>query len=58
MGAAVAPTLATPLYASAGLAALPFLVGGGLKIAYDLLLYRAFRSVRPPEERRAVALGR
>ncbi len=27
------------------------LVGAGLKISYDLLLYRAFRSVRPPEER-------
>jgi hypothetical protein len=23
---------------------------GGLKIAYDLLLYRSFRHVRPPEE--------
>ena len=32
-------------------AALPFVIAGGLKIVYDLLLYREFRSVRPPEER-------
>jgi MFS family permease len=29
----------------------PLLVGGGLKVVYDLLLYRAFRHVVPPEER-------
>jgi predicted MFS family arabinose efflux permease len=28
----------------------PLIIGGGLKIAYDLLLLRMFRSVRPPEE--------
>jgi hypothetical protein len=33
----------------------PLLVGPGIKVAYDLLLYRAFRHVRPPEERRAQA---
>jgi hypothetical protein len=32
------------------LAAFPFFLAGGLKIVYDLLLYRAFRSVRPAEE--------
>jgi predicted MFS family arabinose efflux permease len=30
----------------------PLLVGGGTKIAYDLLLYRSFRDFKPPEERR------
>jgi hypothetical protein len=25
-------------------------VSGGLKIVYDLLLYRSFRALRPPEE--------
>jgi predicted MFS family arabinose efflux permease len=30
----------------------PLLVGGGLKVTYDLLLYRAFRLLRPPEEQR------
>jgi MFS family permease len=29
----------------------PLVIGGGLKIAYDVLLFRAFRHVRPPEER-------
>ena len=28
----------------------PLLVGGGVKVAYDLLLYRSFRSLKPPEE--------
>jgi hypothetical protein len=28
----------------------PLVVGAGMKIAYDLLLWRAFRKVRPPEE--------
>ena len=29
----------------------PLVLGGGAKISYDLLLYRAFRKLRPPEER-------
>ena len=28
----------------------PFLIGGGMKVTYDLVLYRAFRKLRPPEE--------
>jgi MFS family permease len=28
----------------------PLVIGGGTKISYDLLLYRAFRNLRPPEE--------
>jgi MFS family permease len=28
----------------------PLLVGAGMKIGYDLLLWRAFRNVKPPEE--------
>jgi predicted MFS family arabinose efflux permease len=48
-GAAVAPALGG-LVLSVSLAA-PFFVSGGLKIVYDLLLYRGFRSIRPPEER-------
>jgi len=30
----------------------PLVAGGGMKIGYDLLLYRAFRHLKPPEERR------
>ncbi len=51
VGAALAPILAGPLYASAALASLPFFVAGGLKIAYDLALWRSFGALRPPEER-------
>jgi len=29
----------------------PLFLGGGLKVVYDLLLWRAFRHVAPPEER-------
>jgi MFS family permease len=31
--------------------AAPLAIGGGAKIGYDALLYRAFRKVKPPEER-------
>jgi MFS family permease len=30
----------------------PLVAGGGLKIGYDILLYRAFRHLKPPEEQR------
>ena len=30
----------------------PLVIGGGTKVAYDLLLYRAFQKLRPPEEDR------
>lgn len=43
-GAAISPNLAAPLYAIPGLSFLPFVIAGGLKIAYDLALWRAFRS--------------
>jgi MFS family permease len=51
-GAAISPALSSVLISNAGLAALPFYLAGGLKIVYDLLLYRGFRSVRPLEEER------
>jgi MFS family permease len=50
LGVAASPLIAAPLYASAALAGLPFLISGGLKVVYDLLLYRSFKRVRPPEE--------
>ena len=52
LGAAVSPSLATPLLQSVPLAGMPFIIGGVLKIVYDLLVLRAFSAVRPPEERR------
>jgi MFS family permease len=53
LGVAAAPLIAGPLFAVASLASLPFLIGGGLKVVYDLLLYRRFVSMPPPEERPA-----
>jgi MFS family permease len=50
-GAAISPSFSSVLMASTGYAALPFYLAGGLKIVYDLLMYREFRNVRPPEER-------
>jgi MFS family permease len=50
-GAAISPALSAPLVASAGFTALPFLLAGGLKIVYDLMLWRAFRARPAPEER-------
>jgi MFS family permease len=49
-GAALAPVFTGWLLASPTLAGAPFLVAGALKLAYDGLLYRLFRSVKPPEE--------
>jgi len=48
-GWAVAPLLAGPLMQGLALAT-PLLVGAGLKIVYDIALYRAFRHLKPPEE--------
>ncbi len=50
VGAAAAPIISAPLVGIPGLAALPFVISGSLKIVYDLLLYRSFQAVRPPEE--------
>jgi MFS family permease len=49
-GAAISPLIAGPLLAVPGLAALPFLLAGGLKIVYDVLLWRAFRAHPAPED--------
>ncbi len=50
LGVAAAPLIAGPLFATAALASAPFVISGGLKVVYDLLLYRSFRRLRPPEE--------
>jgi len=46
---AVAPAFAGLLMRGTSMGA-PLMIGAGMKIAYDVLLYRAFRNVRPPEE--------
>jgi MFS family permease len=49
-GASLSPVVTGPLLANAALLSLPFFLSGGLKIIYDLLLYRNFKSIKPPEE--------
>jgi MFS family permease len=49
-GAALAPVVASILLANPALAGLPFVVAGGLKVVYDVLLYCLFRAVIPAEE--------
>jgi MFS family permease len=49
-GAALSPLFAGMLISNAALWNVPFYLAGGLKVLYDLLLYRNFRSVKPPEE--------
>jgi hypothetical protein len=46
---AVAPAFAGLLMRGSSLGA-PLMIGAGMKLLYDALLYRAFRHVRPPEE--------
>ncbi len=53
VGAALAPSLTGLFLAAPALISLPFFVSGGLKLMYDGLLYRSFRSLRPPEEAQA-----
>jgi MFS family permease len=50
LGASLAPIFTGPLLANPALMAGPFVIAGAVKIAYDLLLYRSFRSLKPPEE--------
>ena len=48
-GLAAGPSVGTALWTAIGPSA-PFLVGGTVKIAYDLTLWWMFRRIKPPEE--------
>lgn len=50
VGAAIAPVISGLLLTSPTLISTPFLIAGGVKIVYDVLLYRAFKTLKPPEE--------
>jgi MFS family permease len=50
VGASLSPTLTGILFSIPALFNAPLFLAGGLKIVYDLLLFREFRSVKPPEE--------
>ncbi len=51
-GASLSPVVTGPLLANAALINVPFFLSGAVKIIYDLLLYRNFRAIRPPEEKK------
>ena len=50
IGASVSPALTGFFLSVPALLSMPFFLCGGLKIVYDLLLFREFRAVKPPEE--------
>jgi hypothetical protein len=49
-GAAVSPFFVGLLFARPALIGVPFFIAGGLKIVYDLLLYRKFIAIQPKDE--------
>lgn len=51
LGTAIGPLIAGKLFGAAAATGLPFFICGVLKSSYDLMLWRAFRSTKPPEER-------
>jgi MFS family permease len=52
LGTALGPLAAGPLMGVPALAGWCFVVSGGLKSVYDLIIWRAFSHVKPPEEHR------
>jgi MFS family permease len=52
-GASLSPLLAGTLLGSAASMNVPFFLAGGLKILYDLLLYRGYHRLTTPEERKS-----
>ena len=52
VGAALSPSLTGVFLSVPILLSAPFFLSGGLKIIYDLLLYRSFRRLKPPEEQK------
>jgi len=56
-GAAISPLLAGFMFARPSWLNVPFFLAGSLKIVYDVLLYRAFVKVAPPEESATVTLS-
>ncbi len=50
IGASLSPMVTGALLANPLLLSVPFWISGGLKIIYDLILYRSFKAHRPEEE--------
>jgi MFS family permease len=50
VGSALSPSLAGIFLGIPALLSFPFFLSGGLKIVYDIALWRNFRTIKPPEE--------
>jgi MFS family permease len=50
IGSAISPSLTGIFLGIPALVSMPFFLSGGLKILYDLALWRTFRAIKPPEE--------
>lgn len=51
VGASISPVLTGLFFSIPALLSTPFVLSGSLKIIYDLMLFRDFRTVKPPEEK-------
>ena len=51
VGATLSPAITGQLLSVSSLIGTPFMIAGGMKIIYDLLIWRGFRAVKPPEEK-------
>jgi len=51
VGASISPVLTGLFFSIPALLSVPFVLSGGLKIIYDLMLFREFRAVKPPEDK-------
>lgn len=51
IGASIPPIFVGIMFAQPRLINVPFFIAGTLKIVYDLLLYRQFIAIQPPEEK-------
>jgi hypothetical protein len=47
----LSPAITGQLLAITGLMGAPFVIAGSLKIVYDVLIWRGFRAIKPPEEK-------
>ena len=52
VGAAISPSLTGVFLSIPALLSAPFFLSGGLKIVYDLLLYRSFRRLSRPKNKK------
>lgn len=50
VGTSLSPVIAGSMLGATALLSVPFFIAGGLKIAYDLLLWATFRRIRLPDE--------